>query len=462
MLKLDDLFQLFEEIEVGTAINELKAGKGVNIGSVSTKTDAMVDSSTEEKTIKIPRLHISENWGKPNNPDRNDLRMTLVSAGATPGEPFASLEAIEGKFQELLQQIETNSQELKKNPSKVLSLLIVADTLNRLFNSFQSSPTGFINEAFMSVLYDGQQIEAGEGNLEQQIGDVIDKDGTPISVKTISSTTDIGGSINNLIESLKKSPTKKVYFDIFVKDRGEDKEVVSFAAYRFHVDRENAKDLLKHVASEKEIAAVLSEQPNDYSISALAPEIVSRLKQKSWSEEEMAEINKDFNLMNGSNLTIDSKTKKITGIQKRSPQARVEALKIFALKTKLVNPEEAKPFEQALESLLSGLETAAKRKGETQFSFPQRMAIQISKNQKYPSVTINFSKERISKLLNGSLEVLRESVFELFSQVEDFSNKLTQYFTSTAPDRGSTLGKSAVKAAEEVKEKTTKTVSDET
>ena len=461
MLKLDDLFQLFEEVEA-TQKTLSEFAPSTKTGEIAANASSGVEASSEEKTIKIPRLHISENWGKLDNPDRNDLRMTLVSAGATPGEPFASLEVIEGKFQELLQQIETKSQELKKNPGKVLSLLIVADTLNRLFNSFQSSPTGFINEAFMSVLYDGQQIEAGEGNLEQQIGDVIDKDGTPISVKTISSTTDIGGSINNLIESLKKSPTKKVYFDIFIKDRGEDKEVVSFAAYRFHVDRENAKELLKYVASEKEISDILNEEPKDYSISALAPEIASRLRQAGWTEEAMAEINKALNLRNGENLAIDKDTKEVTGITKRSPQARVEALRVFALKKGLVKPEEAESFKAALESLLSGLEAAAKRKGETQFSFPQRVAIQLSKNQKYPSVTINFSKERINKLLNGSLEVLRESVFELFGQVEDFSNKLTQYFTSTAPDRGSTFGKSAVKAAEEVKEKTTKTVSDET
>jgi hypothetical protein len=175
----------------------------------------------------------------------------------------------------------------------------------------------------------------------------------------------------------------------------------------------------------------------------------------------MQKINKEMVLLNGENLSLDTETKQLTGITKRNPQEKTKALALYAAKKGLIKPEEESSLVGALDSLLTGLETTAKLKGETQFAFPQRIGIQLSKNQKYPAVKIDFSRQRIDGLFNQSLSILRESVFELFGQVEDFSDKLTKYFSSTSPNRGSTFGKSAVEAANNVKEKTVKTVTSE-
>jgi len=166
------------------------------------------------KILDLFKLQISENWGKLDTVERQELERIVRTA--TAGQTTVAGRLM--KIEEQMTQLREGTLGKIKNPRRILSQIILLETFNRLFKGFQPSPAGFINEGLLSVFYGSTQEEAGEANKAFQIGDVIAADGSPISVKTkIDGKAIVDGSIKNLYHSLNGSSTGKVYFDIFLK-----------------------------------------------------------------------------------------------------------------------------------------------------------------------------------------------------------------------------------------------------
>ena len=84
-LDLNNLFKLFEEIEKSGILTEAKEE-----GSTSSPIEK---GGEEVKTIKVPRLFISEEWGEQTSSDRGDLdrAITLGTGGKQSTDPFETL-----------------------------------------------------------------------------------------------------------------------------------------------------------------------------------------------------------------------------------------------------------------------------------------------------------------------------------------------------------------------------------
>lgn len=461
MLKLDELFKLFEEVENSTLLEKPE-------GSVRTQTG-------EQKTIKIPRLFISEDWGKKGNVDRQDLEIALQSAGvALGGDPITAIKQLQEGLNKSIADLKGGIT--SENPAVILSKLVVFDTINRLYNSFQSSPLGFVNEAFMSVLYGGQQIKTSEGNKESNIGDVKDKDGTPVSIKTIAPATPIKGSVENLRQSLAKYG--KVYFDIFIKQMSGD-EIVNFELLRFEVNRENVEKLIPGIGkipdssqvsgqTEQNETIVLNEVAvsNDEELKKFIEDVREAIKTK-----DLKGFKEKTNYQSPSSLTINRGVMEVLFNNKPevwskdgnprhyrlNPPDRLEALTDYAIIKGLMEPGEKESiinFLRDIDVLLGPGERTGDIK-DRQFEFKLDAATRLAGERR---VNLNFSRKNIDELLELSVTKLQTSVFRLFSQVETFSENLNKYFMSVDPNRASQYAQPAIESANAIKQETEATI----
>ena len=132
-LSLDEIFEILNDIDY-KRIDEQKSP---------------IKKSNKDKTIVLPKLQISEDWGKTGTPDRAVLQSIVSKAtkGAPGKNPLVKL----ARLNDYLDLVISNLDK-EYSISKLLSSIIIIETMMKMFNSFSPGPTGFLNEAFLSVL----------------------------------------------------------------------------------------------------------------------------------------------------------------------------------------------------------------------------------------------------------------------------------------------------------------------
>ena len=478
-LDLNHLFEMFQQIEESGLLNERPQGSA---------SSPIQKGEEEVKTIKVPRLFISEEWGEQTSSDRGDLdrAIKLATGGKQSTDPFETLTNLEEGLKDLEEKI------LKKvsadSPGRVLGQLVVIDTINRLFNSFQSSPLGFVNEAFVSALYGGKQVklnrqetddESEAESLSNQIGDVITSDGIPVSVKTLVPNGTVKGSWKNLVDSFNNQPPEKqkIYFDIFSKKaNAKDKKVLGFTAYRFEINSENIEKLsggrvTSRVVKTKDgkgrrvfildgqsITEDLEGRTNA-SLDNLG-NVVEELRKNNWEPEE----NVTWYL---GNFSMNHDTyKEVMGLDSAigMKERKGEALIRYALKQNLIREDEVESFAGSIQKAIGEkkkedrLHKDVKLKGqETQFKLPASDWQALVTQQGGKEASLDFSRERINNLVRESLILLGQSIVSLFNEVDNFSKLVDEYLGSMAPNRGD-IGQAAIQSAEKIKPSTEKVI----
>lgn len=220
---------------------EEQVSKHLAINKHLLKEDALGRRRKELK-IAIPLLNMNENFGKEGTIEREELTRIVNQATHGASGPFEKMRMIQVQMEQLRAGIMIKKGEKVQNPSKWISQIMILETFNRMFKSFQSSPAGFVNEGFISVFYDSTQIDAGTGNSENNIGDLT-HDGIPVSLKTKVKPFNVEGSTYNLVASINKF--KKVYFDIFAKTGTPEGGVGKLQIYRFTIDQSNLNEFLR-------------------------------------------------------------------------------------------------------------------------------------------------------------------------------------------------------------------------
>lgn len=125
--------------------------------------------------------------------------------------------------------------------SHLCSTIMIVETLRKIFNSFSVSTSGFLNEAFLSVLY-GDNAEQVRANGAYGVEDIIVKNPNQyISVKTLEkSRLDIEGSLKLLQKSLDDDRYgNKVYYHAFIKNSNKDGKINNVAMYEISIDRQS-------------------------------------------------------------------------------------------------------------------------------------------------------------------------------------------------------------------------------
>jgi hypothetical protein len=149
----------------------------------------------KEFVLNLPKFAPNENWGDPNSADRKSVSRIFDAIG---GE--ATLDA---KLA-FLQRIADPSAKIT-GTRRIISSLILLESLSSILTSFQAAPAGFVFESFLAALLRGHQIPATGAKTIADLEAFSQLGGSknlPISLKLLNPNTKIEGSYTDLVNSL--------------------------------------------------------------------------------------------------------------------------------------------------------------------------------------------------------------------------------------------------------------------
>ena len=392
---LKDLIDIVEE--------QIKSlGDKVQITEAAPSDPTPVDVEAGKKfVLSLPKFSPTENWGDPASLERGQVNQIFraIGGGASLPEKLA--------FIKRLQEPDNNIS----SPRRVISTLIVLEALNATINSFGASTAGFVFEGFLAALLGGkQEAEVSEkGNLPIQ--DIIafteyGSANVPMSLKLLKNTTDVKGSYTNLIDALDEFQ-EMVY--VVVYKEGGDREVSEIDMRQFVFRRDNFLQAITINSGGQKLVSLEGKSPQE-SLSILTnPEL-------DWPTQ----------------YALLTRTAGYTGqaipMPGEAPEQQEET------------PEEQEPVEVTAESLRNKLSTS-------------QLATKVNDIVDYQNLgTLEVSPEKIYSTASGYLDVLGDSVVDLFEAVANLSQNLNTYFVAKDRSKAIKGGEEAVKNAQVVEQ----------
>ena len=241
----EELYEsLFSEFE----LDEAQRKREVKKAPVLTE-----DESGDSVTIPLPKFTPNESWGDPNSADFKRIeKFVLKAAGAE--------KDIKKKFDKLLRPFESDAA--VRSPGRMISSLILLESLASILRNFSESPAGFVFEGFLAALTFGKQVNE-KTPTGLPIEDIIAYDpdglnGVPASLKVLkgrtrgsqsgnieAAGTGIHGSYQNLIRFFDRYSA--IEYIVALK-RGENQDQVQL--FSFFITRTNVVDVLEATGNE--------------------------------------------------------------------------------------------------------------------------------------------------------------------------------------------------------------------
>jgi hypothetical protein len=147
----------------------------------------------EEVRLGLPKLRISEDWGKPESRDREIInRFTASIPGDTLQEKL-----------EHINRISTTKVQMA-SIGQILGVMVVVEVLSTILAQYTESAGGFIFEGFLAGLFGKDSVQItdvpeGEEATGKPITDV-ELGGRQYSLKLLGPTTAVKGSWRNMVE----------------------------------------------------------------------------------------------------------------------------------------------------------------------------------------------------------------------------------------------------------------------
>jgi len=196
------LLEIFSGIDYSNLTRgPLKEGK-----DYKTLLKEQEDISVEEIKLGLPKLRISEDWGKPDSGDRQIIqRFSASVTGDTLEEKLLNVNNI------------ATGQVQLASVGQILGTMVVVEVLSAILAQFTEAAGGFIFEGFLAGLFgkDSVQItdvEEDDGATGKPITDV-ELGGKEYSLKLLNPTTQVKGSWTNMVEHFAGERDHVVYLD---------------------------------------------------------------------------------------------------------------------------------------------------------------------------------------------------------------------------------------------------------
>jgi hypothetical protein len=208
------------------------------LGGLVPLNEVMTEADLPDDYIKLlPKFEISEGWGVKDQDSasaRQQFRKYMKNVqGTDVGQKLTYLDTFIKQAGE--------PEEAEYGTDEILSNLMFLDLLSTVVNNFSPSGAGFLFEAFLAGLLDGTQMIEKTESGELDIDDLKDADDRPISLKLLVPTTNVKGSLKNIIGFLANPAANKddngiEYICVYKYGEG-DTGVLGF--YSFYIDHKN-------------------------------------------------------------------------------------------------------------------------------------------------------------------------------------------------------------------------------
>lgn len=381
-------------------------------GEFLLERDASVRKTTaKEFILSLPKMVPTEAWGDPNDASRKEMDKFFRSIGGGAN--------VAGKIEQLrrLQQPNTNIT----SPKRIISTLILLESLAAAMNSFGDSSAGFVFEGFLAGLLGGEQVTGKTPSGNKPIADIIafnqyeGSTAVPMSLKVLrkGNTSKIKGSYTNLVDALDDDSAMK--YVVAYKDQEGDK-VSSIQIEEFDIARENLLPLLNLTANNRKLITFPGKTPEE-SFRLLS-------KAKSWEElYPMLQRTQGY-------------TKKISG-QKEEEADTPAVGDNDRLKAGIDKIE-----EQLLQEVVGP-------QWYTNYS-------QLKDNKDVFRLKslgrLDVSPEALEKTAEQYMDILQGKITTLFRAVSELSKNINSYFTSTEDQRKKAIedGNKAIQNADQI------------
>ena len=400
-MSLDDLVESYfdqkgdQELFTLANLNVIYEEVLQEVGGLSLTEDkekSPATASAEKFILSLPKFTPSEAWGDPTSAARKQLDSLFKTVGGG-----ASLQQ-KLKFLERLQ----DPQSRIRSPRRIISTLILMESLASCVNSFGASTAGFIFEGFLAGLLGGHQVaEPEDGSLP--IEDIVafstysGGQATPMSLKLLKKSTVIKGSYTNLVDALNKTPN--MVYVIAYKEGGENVEAIQINT--FDLSRETFLLLMDQSDKNRKLLTLPDRSAGD-SLNFLA-------SLGSWDEL-------------------------YPWLQRTQGYGRKPSTPLPGEEEEVVDVETTE-------------ELAESRTGGTQWyvslsqlnNLGSAVGWGVSGGEQHPVATLKVSPAALQKTAEKYMVYLNESIRNLFEAVQDLSQNVNAYFISK--ERGSAIQK---------------------
>jgi hypothetical protein len=368
----------------------------------------MASDRAKEFLLVLPKYTPTEAWGDPNSMDRDQINklFSVMGGGRT----------IEGKLG-FLQRITVPDNKIT-SPRRIISSLIILESLKAVIHSFNAASAGFVFEGWLAALLQGVQIGdvTAKGNLPIQdliafasSEDEMDARSVPISLKLLNQTTNIEGSYTNLIDGLDEFG--KMVYIVARKSKDDQGKEEGIAIEEFTFNQDNFIDALTLSSRGKGKASGLAL----FKLPKLtAEQSIARLKNAdSWPER--------YDLL-----------QQTAGYSARIRQKRQDALAAQAAE----ESSEAAQLPDAPIDAEVDLNEAIKEewsvlnesKGGTQWTISPSQLISFNFVDYKTLGALPVSEKKILEIARMYMERLNSEVLELFTATQDLSENINKYF----------------------------------
>ena len=212
------------------------------------KRNRMLLKEAEERTIRFPKIKITERWGEKNNEDREILETLMARVK---GGDVASKIASVNSFLEYQAGLPVPD---------ILSNLMFVEIFSNIIEEYNASTAGFLFEAFLAGLFSGlqiadpEQVGAKPGSLPIedvtlaiQRKDQPEDEIVPYSLKVLSPGTDLKGSFKNIVDYFASGRQDNIVYLVVTK-AGEGTLLFN----EFVITKQNFLEYIGHEVYKKE------------------------------------------------------------------------------------------------------------------------------------------------------------------------------------------------------------------
>ena len=424
------LNQILGMFRYGNLKRSTKESLVVDRPIITEKENNIKRQEAEKFVLSLPKFTPSEAWGDPGSMERKQIQKIFdtVGGGAT----------IKEKLDYLNNSI-TNPAGGITSPRRIISTLILMESLAAVIRSFNSASAGFVFEGFLSALFRGKQEAeiSAKGNLPIQdliaFSELGEGRSVPVSLKLLSQKTNIEGSYTNLIDALEEFG--QMVYIVARKDESKDNIILE----QFTFTRDNFIDALILQAK----GGGFSKEANLFKLpdNRKASISIERIKKaKEWPDR----------------YALLQLTAGYRGRKKPQPEIQPQ------------EPEETPEQEVAEESRIFTVDENRKMISEglllenkgTQWQISPAQLAKVKDRVNLQDLgSLPISTDRVVDVAQMYMENLSNSIKEVFAATAGLSDNINNYFTYTDRSQAINAGTQAVQDAEKVSQEMTQQVS---
>ena len=411
---------------------------------IITEKESNIKSDRARKfVLSLPKFAPSEAWGDPGSMERSQVEkiFATISGGAS----------VEKRFEDLRNRIKLDNK--MTSPQRMISTLIILESLTAVIENFTSSSAGFVFEGFLSAMLSGQQAKeiTDKGNLPIEdmmaFSTLEGHTGVPISLKLLSDkrkqkTKDgkagkagvIHGSFTNLVDALNEYG--EVVYIVGWK-LGEEIKIEQFV-----ITRDNIFDLLTQGTDAKVSKRV-------FGIDRKGTKNTYDLYRKAANWEEQYTILRNTNGYDA--VRRDKLAQVAAEVDQEDPQVAEEGLKYLTV-------ERNRKIWNRFNSLLT--ESKNKGDGGAQWSITVSTLGKIGGAQADYKVlaTLPVNTDSIVKIAETYMDNLSTSIDNVFEATQQLSEDISNYFTYENRSKAINAGEKALRNTTVIANELTKAV----